>query len=446
MTTRSGNRQTADGTRIVAIDKDSLADIAGIRADDQLIAINGAPIRDEIDLRFHSACEDARVETRHGARKRTTKVRKEFHQELGLEVESFKVRRCHNNCVFCFCHQQPKGLRRSLSERDDDYRMSFLHGNYITGQGLSRADLTRIAQQRLAPLYLSVHALDPDLRGRLLGLRRAAPVTPLLDFMAQRRLAFQTQIVLCPGLNDGAVLERTVDALAAYHPYCESVAIVPVGLTSHREGLTPLRRVTPHIARKIIDSTADQRRRLARRIGRDIVYLSDEIYLTAGRDMPAYGRRDYWLQLENGIGMVYDFYRDFRARRLPKRIRKPKRVALITGTLGATALRRLADAMNQINGLTVDVVALRNRVFGSSVTVSGLLGGDEIVDAISRRQSRYDVFCLPPNCLRREDGPACDRLFIDDITLADAESAAGSATVWSNVMTANAVIEMALRG
>ncbi|MCX7047782.1 MAG: DUF512 domain-containing protein, partial [Candidatus Sumerlaeota bacterium] len=248
----------AQGLRVVSATPDSLAAAHGIGQGDRLISINNHPIRDLIDVRFYSACERARLEiasadigcakTGKSAPLRRVTIRKAFDGDLGIEVEPFRIRSCRNRCLFCFVRQQPKGLRAPLYVRDDDYRLSFLHGNYITGTNLDSEDLARIAEQRLAPLFLSVHAMDPLLRGRMLGLGRPAPIAPLMDFLSERRLAFQTQIVLCPGVNDGAALAQTLEALGGYYPHCESVAIVPAGLTRHREGLERLRRFTPRYA------------------------------------------------------------------------------------------------------------------------------------------------------------------------------------------------------
>jgi len=355
-----------------------------------------------------------RLETSRESQTRRLIIKKGFDEGLGLEVEPFRVRTCRNNCVFCFVRQGGKGLRPSLCVRDDDYRMSFLHGAYITGTNLTGADLARIEEQRLAPLYLSVHTTDPRLRGAMLGCKGRepeAPTRPLMDFLAQRRLAFHAQIVVCPGINGGAELRKTLEDLCGYYPACRSIAVVPVGLTSHREGLPRLRPVTPDYARYQIRKSAPLRERLARRLGEDIIYLSDEFYLLAGLPLPDYSRREYWHQLENGVGMVYEFYKGFRPSKLPRRVETPRRVALVTSRLGKMVLARLIGALNAIEGLRADAVVARNALFGKTATVTGLLSGADVARAIWHTLRCYDRFLIPANCLR------ADNVFLDDMTL-----------------------------
>jgi putative radical SAM enzyme (TIGR03279 family) len=264
----------------------------------------------------------------------------------------------------------------------------------------------------------------------MLGLRRPAPVIPLMEFLASRRLSFHTQIVLCPGWNDGPALERSIEDLAAFHPWMGSLAIVPVGLTRHRRGLPRLRPVTPALARRTLDETAPLRRRLARRLGEDAVFFSDEFYLAAGLPVPDYRRRDYRPQIENGVGMVREFYKGFRPSGLPRRLaasasgggRVARRVGLVTGALGEKVLERLLAELNRVEGLEVRPVIVPNRLFGASVTVSGLLGGADIARALRARRRDFDRFVLPSNCLRYEGD-----LFLDDWTLERLERAVGRA-------------------
>ena len=412
------------GVALVAVEADSPAGRKGLAPGQRLVAINDHPIRDLIDLRFHEASGRLRLRLWSDGGERQVTVQKRLDEPLGVELASFPVRQCRNNCVFCFIRQQKPGLRPSLCVRDDDYRLSFLHGSYITGTNLTGDDLDRIATQRLAPLYLSIHATDPDQRGRLLGRRGPAPVGPLLDFLQENRLCFHTQIVLCPGWNDGEALTRSLTDLADYHPFCQSIAVVPVGLTACREGLPALRPMSGDEAARLIDATATLRRRLARRLGEDIIYLSDEVYLLARREPPRYGRREYWHQLENGVGMVHAFYHRFSPSRLPDRVTPPRRVALITGPLGAQALERFVAALNRVQGLEVAPLVVENTLYGPSVTVSGLLAGGDIAGAIALRRGAFDRFIVPENALRAEG-----EVFLDDLSLDDLRQATGADVV-----------------
>jgi putative radical SAM enzyme (TIGR03279 family) len=267
------------GVKVVAADPAGPAAARGLVAGSRLLRINGAPVRDELDLFYLSADPVLEIEYLDlRGRAHRASVVKACQTDLGVEIEPLRARRCRNRCIFCFIDQNPPGLRPSLYVKDEDFRLSFTHGHYITATSLCPGDLRRIVSQRLSPLYISVHATRHDLRRRMLGIfpRPTPDILETLRFLARGRIDFHTQIVLCPGWNDGEELERTLDDLEELLPSLLSVAVVPVGLTDHREGLEPIRRMTPTRARGVIDQIAPRQRRLRRRHGKRVVLLADE--------------------------------------------------------------------------------------------------------------------------------------------------------------------------
>jgi putative radical SAM enzyme (TIGR03279 family) len=391
-----------------------------VRVGDRLLSIQGQEVRDELDLAFLSAETQLRVEyLRQGeSEPKRFRVRKDWDESLGLEIEPLRARRCRNHCIFCFIDQNPSGLRRALYLKDEDFRLSFSHGHYITGTSLKQTDLDRIIAQRLSPLYISVHATDPDLRGRMLGLRPTDParaILPMLRHLAQERLAFHTQVVLCPEWNDGAQLDRTLDDLEALGDSVPSVAVVPVGLTDHRAGLESLRTFTPEEARAVIAQLEPRQARHLEERNERWVLLADEMYLLADRPIPPYSEEERECQIENGVGMVANFLDGWEEEipLLPHRIEQPLRVAVLTAALGRKVLEPVAERLNAIENLTVQLVTVTNRLFGAGVTVSGLLGGLDFDRALGELRD-CDLALLPANALRPED----DR-FLDDLTLED---------------------------
>ncbi len=411
------------GVRVAAVDPGSPAERAGIRAGEKLLRINGKGIRDTVDFYFHGARDRLRVDLEsESGEPRTVAIRKATPEEhLGLELEQFTTQNCGCNCVFCFVHQLPDNLRRTLYVKDEDYRHSFLNGSYITGVTLKQADLDRIAEQRLTPLYISVHAIDEDLRRWLLGIKRALPVLEMLAFFRRHRISVHTQIVLCPGHNDGEKLRATLGALLEFHPTVASIAIVPVGLTKWREGLPELTPVTREYAGRFLREWRPHLAKIEADHGKPVAMLADEWYLIAGRRTPAYTNYPDLPQLSNGCGVVYHFYKDFaRARRaLPPKLGRKWRVAAITSTLSGPVLERITSLCRKCEGLEVDVLPTVNTLFGESIHVTGLLGGGDIGRTI-RHHPLYDQYLLPGNCLRKHDSR-----FIDDMTLEELRKRTG---------------------
>src|SRR5881409_2490199 len=283
-------RSSAEGVVVAAVRARTPAASAGLRPGDRILAINGHALRDAIDFQFHGGDERLALSVERDGARHALRLARRAGAELGVELEAPRageIATCANKCVFCFIHQLPKGMRKSLYVKDDDFRLSFLHGNYITLTDLDEAELERIVEQRLSPLYVSVHGTDPALRWELLGRPRAdADVLPRLERLAKAGIRMHAQIVLCPDLNDGAHLERTVFELAPLHPQVATTAIVPVGLTRHRERLPALRSLTPDEARELIGVVEGWQQGWLAALGSRFVFLADEIYLLAGRPLP----------------------------------------------------------------------------------------------------------------------------------------------------------------
>src|SRR5438093_1501649 len=330
-------RSSAEGVVVAAVHARTAAAAAGLRPGDRVLAINGHALRDAIDFRFHGGDERLALSVERDGARHALRLARRPGADLGVELEAPRageIATCANKCVFCFIHQLPKGMRRSLYVKDDDFRLSFLHGNYITLTDLDEAELERIVEQRLSPLYVSVHATDTTLRWELLGRpRRHAEILPRLERLAKAGIRMHAQIVLCPDLNDGAQLERTVRELAPLHPSVATTAIVPVGLTRHRERLPALRTLTDDEARALVAIVAAWQRELLEQLGSRFVFLGDEVYLQAGAPLPDADAYEGFAIAEDGIGLVRRFEdglaRTLRGRRalsVPREDRKSTRL------------------------------------------------------------------------------------------------------------------------
>ena len=419
----------ADGVVVAAVAPHTAADRAGLRPGDRIVAINGAPLRDVIDFHFHAGEETLDLALAREGRTTTAQLTRRG-PTLGLELAPPRpadIATCANKCVFCFIHQLPKGMRKSLYVKDDDFRLSFLHGNYITLTDLEEAELVRIESQRLSPLYVSVHATDPDLRHALLGQPRVRrELLPVMERLAKAGIAMHAQIVLCPGWNDGAHLERTVHELARLHPAVPTTAVVPVGLTRHRERLPDLRAVTPEEAHTLVGDIERWQRAFRTTLGTRFVWAADELYLSAGRPLPPARAYEGFAVAEDGIGLVRRF-EDAWTRALarpPAPPRRPRRVTVVTGEMFAPRMRALLDRL-AVPGLTVDLVSIRNELFGRGIGVAGLLtGGDiqlQLGEAGCGGRGLGDEVLVPAVTLR--DGAG---VFLDDLTPADLTAALGT--------------------
>jgi putative radical SAM enzyme (TIGR03279 family) len=408
---------------VASVRRASAAAAAGLGPGDRLLSINGQPLRDAIDFQFHGGDEILDLEVdRPAGRRRVTLVR--GVGELGLTLEAprpAEIATCANKCVFCFIHQLPPGLRRSLYVKDDDFRLSFLHGNYITLSDLDEAALGRIVAQRLSPLYVSVHATDPALRHALLGRpRHSAEILPRMERLARAGIRMHAQIVLCPDWNDGAALERTVFELAPLAPQVATVAIVPVGLTRHRARLPALRTLRDDEARALIDTVTGWQERFRTALGARFVFLGDEVYVQAGAAIPPAAAYEGFPIAEDGVGLVRRF-EDAVARSAARRRRWSTGgpVTVVTGEMYGPRLRALLAPLAR-HGVAARAVPVPNDFFGRGVAVAGLLTGRDIQRHLALQGDLGEAVLIPAVAVRDGEG-----IFLDDTTPGELAQALG---------------------
>ena len=393
---------------ISAVAPGSLADELGLEAGDELLAVNGHPVRDVIDVRYYASEPVVRLRVLHAGEPQSFEAERRYSQPLGLTFADpifNRVRRCNNRCEFCFVAQMPKGLRSSLYVRDDDYRSSFLFGSYVTLTNLTKTDWERIEQQHLSPLYISVHATEPDLRRRFLSNPDAPDVLAQLRRLAAMDVVMHTQIVARPGVNDGPHLDRSIADLAELYPAVRSVSVVPVGLT--RQHRFSCRLHTDPEMREAVEQVTAWQARLRDRLGVAFVYLSDEWYLRLGEGVPPMPHYDGLDLTENGVGLVRRFLGE-RREGLMSWLSDLDAPTLVTGTIFAPVLRAA------VAGSTADVVAVVNRFFGGSVTVAGLLTAEDVI-AQSGDQDLGGTVVLPPAMFGGPGGQSLDEMWPTDV-------------------------------
>jgi putative radical SAM enzyme (TIGR03279 family) len=412
--------KTESGLKINRVLPGSLSEAYGIQEGDRLLSINGHMIHDPIDYRYYESDERVVLEIVQKETRRVISVSKEIDQDLGLELKEPRYRTCRNHCIFCFVHQMPKGLRKTLYIKDDDYRLSFLHGNYITLTNLTDSDYDRIVQQNLSPLYVSVHATEEGIRKKILGNPDAPPLLPAMKRLASGGIRLHTQIVFCPDINDGEILNRTVMDLMRFWPHVESVAVVPVGLTRHRTSLVPLQGVGKCDAEHLIDQVHTLQKGCLEKYGTPWIFPSDEFYLKASRPFPPLDRYGELPQIENGVGMVPLFHREMEEgleQLRPCKVKEP--LVIGTGVLAYPLLNSLLQMIRQRTDCSMDLVPIRNRFFGDSVTVSGLITGRDLIHTFTDYPLPGPVI-LPMNMLRSGKGT-----FLDGMTIKGVEKRLG---------------------
>ncbi len=401
---------------ISSIKPDSKADRAGLSPGDRILKVNGETVRDLIELSFALSEKRVTLEVaKASGEKVQLRLNKAMDEDLGFEFESAvfdRVRTCANKCLFCFVDQMPEGLRETLYVKDDDYRLSFLYGNFVTLTNLTVADFDRIRRFHLSPLYVSVHTTDGALREKMLGTPRAADIMKQLRKLASAGIEMHTQIVLCPDWNDGEVLHRTVHELATLQPEVLSVAIVPVGLTRFRQSCHPLRGFTESEAASIVDAVSLWQAKFRTENGSSFVYLSDEMYLKAGRSVPPEEFYDGYPQLENGIGLIRSFLTEWSvglaAQTRTGKAKENEHTVVICGTAFAPTLTGLLQSF----GAAASVEAVTNQFFGPAVNVSGLLTGGDIVSHLQSMPEKPKHVVLSSTMLRKQEN-----VFLDGMDL-----------------------------
>jgi putative radical SAM enzyme (TIGR03279 family) len=404
------------GIRIRKVEPGSPAQAAGLSPGDEILAVNGNLVPDELALRFRLAEESVDLEVlKAGGRKERIEADLTDGRSLGVEVEDFRTRTCNNACLFCFINQLPPGVRQSLKIKDDDYRLSFLHGNYITLTNLSEKELDRIIEQALSPLYVSIHATDPGLRTRIMGRRKVDDLAGKLRKLVDGGIRIHAQVVLMPLVNDGEHLSRTVFDLYSYFPGVNSVAIVPLGLSDYgpaRERFTP---VTPRFCREVIRQAAPWQRQFRRETGRGFAYLADEFYIQGGVPIPGARYYDDFAQIEDGIGMVRHFLNEF-ASHLGRgyKLRPRLQGTLATGRLFCSFLQECAARLNRKLGSRLTVVEVENRFMGRDITVAGLVAGEDCIKALAGRPLG-DFIVIPNEAVSQVEGVFIDDMSPDDL-------------------------------
>ncbi len=430
---------------IKSVEPGSIAEEMEIEPGDVLVSIGGKPVTDVFDYRFQIKEEYLEVLIRKAdGEEWELEIEKDEDDDLGLIFENdlmSEYKSCSNKCIFCFIDQMPPGMRETLYFKDDDSRLSFLQGNYITLTNMSDEDIDRIIKMQLAPINISVHTTDPVLRCKMLHNRFAGEKLKYIDRLYEGHVEMNGQIVLCRGFNDGAALDKTIADLSGYLPFMRSVSVVPAGITRFREGLCPLTLFTPGEAGEVIDRIEGWQSRLYEQWGVHFIHASDEWYILAGRDFPEEDRYDGYLQLENGVGMmrlfIEEFHEALQSRKksmedvaqkdsgaMPKAA-AVRRVSVATGRLAYPTLRDFALEMEKsFPLLTVKVYEIRNDFFGETITVTGLITGQDLIRQLQKKQEEGEdlgeVLLLPSNMLR-----SGEEVFLDDLTVSDVRQKLG---------------------
>ena len=417
---------------ITKVIPDSIGAEIGFEAGDSIVAVNGQKPRDLIDYQFLCADEFLELEVLD-AKGKTHKleIEKEYDEDLGVEFETALfdgLIQCNNRCPFCFIDQQPPGKRETLYLKDDDYRLSFLYGSYLTLTNLTQKEWDRIEQMRLSPLYVSVHATDPEVRIRLLKNLRAGNILEQIKWFQERRLQIHAQVVVCPGINDGEHLERTLLDLAKFHtgniPAVASVAVVPVGLTRFRPAEDELIAVTAEKAREVIEQVQKIQVLLSKGKGgakakkqnskSRCIWLADEWFLIAGLDLPSAADYEDYPQIGNGVGSIRQFIQQFETafeKLQPMQVEPERKLVWVVGNAVEKAFEPIVQRLNQIPGLSVNMAALCSRYWGQTITVTGLLTGQDLLEALQGRDLGNGI--LLPSVMLKQGEPR----FLDDMTL-----------------------------
>ena len=398
----------------------SIAEELEIQPGDRLLSISGHEIEDVLDYYFYMEAEVLTLLIRdHNGEEWEAEVEKEEKEDLGLIFEDQFMgtyQHCHNKCIFCFIDQLPKGMRPTLYFKDDDSRLSFLNGNYITMTNMQEKDMERIIRYHMSPMNVSVHTTNPELRVKMLKNPRAAQIMTHLRRFVEGGIVLNGQIVLCRGINDGAELERTLTDLSEFVPQMQSLSIVPVGLSRHRQGLYPLEPFTSEDARALIQQVQPWREKFYKETGLHFVHLSDEFYILAGVELPEEDAYDGYLQIENGVGMMRLFWDEAMQAvdEIPQGEKGYGKISLVTALSAYGHIQRIVDAIQQkMDGGEVQVFCIRNDFFGERITVTGLLTGQDILRQLEGKDLGR-LLLLPENLLKADE-----EIFLDDMRLED---------------------------
>lgn len=406
---------------------DSIAVEIGFEPGDAIVAINGTRPRDLIDYQFLCADEVLELEVLDAKGKtHSVEIEKDYDEDLGLEFETALfdgLIQCNNRCPFCFIDQQPPGKRQSLYLKDDDYRLSFLYGSYLTLTNLTQKEWDRIEQMRLSPLYVSVHATEPDIRRRLLKNHRAGEIIEQLRWFQERRLQIHAQVVVCPGINDGIHLERTLLDLAQFYkddvPAVASAAVVPVGLTRFRPQEDELMPVSREKAEEVIRQVQELQEKFRQQLGSTFAWLADEWFLIARQELPPESHYEDYPQIGNGVGSIRQFlkqFEDIASEKLPRRVEIPRSFTWVVGNAVEKAFEPLVQQLNAVEGLEVTLVALRSDYWGQEISVTGLLTGRDLLEGL-KGKDLGEAILLPSLMLKQGDTRFLDDMTVEELAL-----------------------------
>lgn len=386
----------------------------GVSANCSILKINGSRVDDQLDIAFLSDKKNLNVELKNtGGRVSEIKIPSASLRDI--EFEPLKAKKCGCKCIFCFIDQLPKGLRKSLYHKDEDYRFSYLYGNYVTLENLKKTDLQKIVKYRLSPLYVSVHAANPEVRGFMLGHKGGRPILPLIEYLAKNRITTHCQVVLCKGINDGEILKQTIRELSEFYPQVETLAVVPVGLTGHRGGLYELDGIDEADSRKAFALIEEMQNSYIQKFGSPFVYLSDEFYILAGKKIPGADFYGDFSQMENGVGLLRSFMDDaekvIKSKRLKKGFLNGKAI-FVTGEAAWKYINPYIKKLSRLTQSDIELAPVRNALFGGRVNVAGLIGGSDILKALKGVKPDY---LFLPNVMLRDKHDT----FLDDLTAAE---------------------------
>lgn len=401
---------------ISAVVKNSPAERYGLKAGEVIDRINGIEIKDYLDYMYASSGEELRIELAG----RDVYIENYDYEPLGIEFETLLIdrqRSCHNKCIFCFIDQLPKGMRSSCYFKDDDYRLSFLQGNYVSMTNMKDEDVERIIKYNIPRINISVHTTNPELRVKMLNNKRAGEVLDYIKRFADGGMFMDMQIVLCPGINDGAELERTLSDLSKLSGSIESISVVPVGLSKHRQGLYKLEGYNKETAGEVLDIIEKWQGRFKAELGRELVFAGDEFYIMAEREFPGYDEYQGFPQLENGVGMCASLIYEFGEALEAEKNKRPKRRKTIA--TGKIAYDMISSLMGRLDGDMIDVYAVENDFFGHNITVTGLITGGDIINQLKGRDLGEQLLISESALRRGED------VFLDNTTVGDVEKALG---------------------
>lgn len=407
--------------RIIAVEQGSIAASLNIQEGDFLVSINGEPVLDVVDYTYLCAEEQLKLLFERGdGSNYEVNIQKDAYAPLGLSFESglmSTVRACKNHCIFCFIDQMPKGGRKTLQFKDDDWRMSFIMGNYITLTNVDEAEFERILKRRVSPLFVSVHATDPAVRVKMMRNPTAGMILPRLKRLAEAGLKFHCQIVCCPTVNDGEVLHKTLSDLAALYPYAQSVAVVPVGLTKFRDGLANIRIFSQQESKDTLHQIQAFAAGCMERMGTAFVFASDEFYLAAGESLPSYEEYEEFPQIENGVGLLRLFEWEFQEALKEKRLlKKPFCFEAAGGVLANPFMEQLHQTLTPY-GIQSTLYAIRNDFFGPTITVGGLITGQDLTNQLKGRLSTGHLL-IPHNMLREREDVFLDGMTVEELSAA----------------------------